>query len=197
MSSHDALESTTDASTHSDPDDDRLRPPLEEILHQVKRAILLVQRVVIEPVGLTVDKVDITLKTFVEEMRGGGFKLTVPILGDFLGDVSVRSSKTQTISLTLKPVDQIGVFSTDDIEARLSAAIFSVRDAVIGAMEGAPRFGLVEASIELNLVVNDKGEISLLLKGHEENESTHTLKLYLKGPEAPADDVEQPVADGL
>lgn len=59
-------------------------------------------------------------------------------------------------------------------------AIKNIQEGIKNASSVEPRFELQDASIELNFVVNNKGEIALLMKGSAQSEATQTVKLSLR-----------------
>jgi hypothetical protein len=156
---------------------------IENVISGVKRAIKATQ----SDGGMqaiNVEKLELTLKGMVEKGAGGELKIKIPIIDTSLGTkLEITSKELQTIQLTLVPVKSTtrSGSSTETFERELVKAIRDIREGIKNAAASEPKFSLQNASVELNFVVNNKGEIALLAKGSGQSEISQTVKLFL-GP---------------
>ena len=84
--------------------------------------------------------------------------------------------------MTLRPVDQLQAAEEVDVDAGLTAAVLGLRDAVLAAVAGAPRFELESARIELRFVVTGDAHVRLITGSDRFDEAAHTLALHLTAP---------------
>jgi hypothetical protein len=161
-------------------DQTKLSEQIDEIIGQVKKAILEVDKDA-PPSGsqLTIKEADLTLNA-INTGKGGvdaGFK----IFGHDLGFTADRTkAETHTIELKLKPsAEDAMAFGTEDVQAELVNAMRAIRDSVANASASEPRFALDEASVELNFQVDDDGTIKFILVGEGKRSNVQTVKLTL------------------
>ena len=128
--------------------------------------------------GLVIDH---HMKAVVEKVAGGELKITIPVIGSLGASAELASKDLQTIQLTLVPARSTTrtATRTEAFEKDLVKAIKAIQEGIKNASEGEPKFTLKDASVELNFVVNAKGEISLLAKGSGQSEFAQTVKLSL------------------
>jgi Trypsin-co-occurring domain 2 len=155
---------------------------IEQVIAGVKRAIRAAQQSDEGVQTITIDKLELTLKGSVEKNVGGELKIKIPVIDTGLGaSAEVTNKELQTIQLTLVPVKSTTRSSTrpEAFEKELIEAIKVIREGIKNAAAGEPKFTLQNAFVELNFVVNSKGEISFLAKGSGQSESAQTVKLFL------------------
>ena len=155
---------------------------IEKVIAGVKRAIKAAQKSESEKKALNIEKLELTLKGVVEKAAGGELKIKIPVVDVSLGaSAELASKELQTIQLTLVPVRSTTrtATRTEAFEKDLVKAIKAIQEGIRNASEGEPKFTLKDAFVELNFVVNTKGEISLLAKGSGQSEFAQTVKLFL------------------
>jgi hypothetical protein len=155
---------------------------IEKVIAGVKRAIREAQQGESGRQALNIDKLELTLKGVVEKGAGGELKITIPVIGvGVTAGAELTSKDLQTIQLTLVPVISTTRTSTraEAFEKELVKGIKAIQEGIKNAAEGEPKFALKDAFVELNFVVNTKGEISLLAKGSGQSEFAQTVKLFL------------------
>jgi hypothetical protein len=154
---------------------------IDKVISRVKTAIREVeQRSYKSQMGIRIEKLDLTLKAY--NSKEGGIELKLPIVDTALGlETNISKGETQTIELTLVPVEETKLFGDEEIEENLVNLIMGIEQGIKKALVDAPRFKLQKASVELNFVVNGGGKISIVAKGGMKSETTHNLKLYLIG----------------
>ena len=103
------------------------------------------------------------------------------------GGVDVSQQQLQTVELSLVPPTVVpkGIWKWD-IKGELVGAILGIEEGVRKAAQAEPRFELLKAAVELNLIVGREGRLSLVGMGATGHETTHTVKVYLKARTAPA-----------
>lgn len=157
---------------------------IERVITGVKRAIRAVQQHGGGLQIINVEKIELTLKALIEKSAGGELKIKIPIIDTNLGaKVGITSNDTQTIQLTLVPIKAAtrSLTRSESFEKELFEALVTIREGIKNASEMEPKFTLQNAVVEINFVVNTKGEIAILAKGSEESEIMHSVKLFL-GP---------------
>lgn len=155
---------------------------IEKVIAGVKRAIKATQQSEVGEQNLTIDKLELTLKGLVEKNVGGELRIKIPVIDTGLGaSAEVTSKELQTIQLTLVPVKSTtrSLARTEAFEKELTEAIKVIREGIKNAAIGEPKFTLQNAFVELNFIVNSKGEISFLAKGSGQSEVAQTVKLFL------------------
>ena len=154
---------------------------IEKVIAGVKRAIKAAQKSESEKQALNIEKLELTLKAVVEKVAGGELKITIPVIGSLGASAELTSKELQTIQLTLVPARSTTrtATRTEAFEKELVKAIKAIQEGIKNASEGEPKFALKDAFVELNFVVNAKGEISLLAKGSGQSEFAQTVKLFL------------------
>ena len=154
---------------------------IEKVIAGVKRAIKAAQKSESEKKALNIEKLELTLKAVVEKVAGGELKITIPVIGSLGASAELASKDLQTIQLTLVPARSTTrtATRTEAFEKDIVKAIKAIQEGIKNASEGEPKFTLKDASVELNFVVNAKGEISLLAKGSGQSEFAQTVKLSL------------------
>lgn len=157
---------------------------IEGVITGVKRAIRAVQQNGGGLQIINVEKLELTLKAFVEKSAGGELKIKIPIIDTNLGaKLDITSNDMQTIQLTLVPIKAAtrSMTRSESFEKELFEALMAIREGIKNASEMEPKFALQNAVVEINFVVNGKGEIAILAKGSEKSEIMHSVKLFL-GP---------------
>jgi hypothetical protein len=154
---------------------------IDGIISKVKKAIREVERRSYRSeLGVKVEKLDLKLKTY--NSKEGGIELKIPIVDAGLGlDGKISKEETQTIELTLVPVEDVRLFGDEEIEENLVNLILGIENGIRNALVDPPKFKLQNASVELNFIVGSDGKISVVVKGGMTSETTHNLKLYLIG----------------
>ena len=155
---------------------------IEKVIAGVKRAIKAAQLSESEKQAIHIGELEHTLKGVVEKVAGGELKIKIPVVDVSLGaSAELASKELQTIQLTLVPARSTTrtATRTEAFEKDLVKAIKAIQEGIKNASEGEPKFTLKDASVELNFVVNAKGEISLLAKGSGQSEFAQTVKLSL------------------
>ena len=155
---------------------------IEKVIAGVKRAIKAAQLSESEKQAIHIGELELTLKGVVEKVAGGELKIKIPVVDVSLGaSAELASKELQTIQLTLVPARSTTrtATRTEAFEKDLVKAIKAIQEGIKNASEGEPKFTLKDASVELNFVVNAKGEISLLAKGSGQSEFAQTVKLSL------------------
>ncbi|HQF16352.1 MAG TPA: hypothetical protein PLI05_04710 [Methanotrichaceae archaeon] len=127
-----------------------------------------------------IDKLELTLKVLSEKDASGNFKLAIPFIDTDLGfGGKYMANGIQTITLTMVPEIKKRDFP-EDLENNLVQAIEIINQGIKQASNEPPNFRLQEASIELDFVVDKRGEVALMAKGGIRSEITNVIKLYLK-----------------
>jgi hypothetical protein len=145
-----------------------------EAVRSIKSAIAESQQQ-LDDAGLEVSKVELALETALTRAVGGGFKLKIV-------DIEGHHSRadTQTLTLDLTPIktqlEGLGPSLADE----LANAIVATAEATTEAAASAPRFGLEEASVSLQVEISNDGKVSVFVEGSGEKATTHTLTLTLK-----------------
>jgi len=154
---------------------------IDGIISKVKKAIREVERRSYRSeLGVKIEKLDLKLKAY--NNKEGGVELKLPIVDTALGlEGNISKEETQTIELTLVPVENVRLFGDEEIEDNLVDLIMGIEQGIKNAIVEAPRFKLQSASVELNFIVSSGGKISVVAKGGMKSETTHNLKLYLVG----------------
>ncbi len=156
---------------------------IEKVITGVKRAVKAAQQSSTEGQVVEVEKLELTLKGLMQKSVGGELNIRIPILDTALGTkAEITNQEFQTIKLTLVPIKKTtrSGFTPEKFERELVEAIKNIQEGIKNASSVEPRFELQDASIELNFVVNNKGEIALLMKGSAQSEATQTVKLSLR-----------------
>ena len=163
---------------------------VESVIGKVKQAILAaeIQREN-DPTALQLESLDLTLKAFAETEVGGEVKIKIPLINLEIGmGSSLTQQETQTIEINLKPPEMLkaerreAIRKEIDLKSSLADAINIIRDGIKAAAAGEPEFVLDKATVELNFVVTEKGEITVVAKGSQVFETTNGLKLTLTRP---------------
>ncbi len=155
---------------------------IEKVITGVKRAVKAAQDSSKDGQIVEVEKLELTLKGLMQKGVGGELKVRIPIIDTALGTkAEITKQELQTIQLTLVPMKKTtrSGFTPEKFERELVEAIKNIQDGIKNASSVEPKFELQNASIELNFVVNNKGEITLLAKGSTQSEIAQMVKLSL------------------
>ncbi|MFB3764053.1 MAG: trypco2 family protein [Methanotrichaceae archaeon] len=127
-----------------------------------------------------IDKLELTLKAIAGEDAGGEFNVKIPFIDTKVGISGKYANKdAQIINITLIP-EKKKEKREWNIKDNLVKAMAIINEGVGKAAQGEPQFGLKDASVELNFVVDKNGEVAFVVKGGLQSEITNTVKLYLK-----------------
>ena len=173
--------------------DETISVDIDEVIRRVKEAVATVQieqaaRVAETSVTVQVEKVEVVLRAVAQRGGGGHISFRIPVLGQELGgSIGVSRQQLQTVKLSLVPPREVpkGIGKWD-IRDELVGAILGIEEGVRKAAQMEPKFELGEAAVKLNLVVGRDGRLSLVGTGATSQETTHTVKVYLKPRAAPA-----------
>jgi hypothetical protein len=155
---------------------------IEKIISGVKRAVKAAQQSEGGGQKFAIDKLELTLKGLVEKNVGGELKIKIPVIdAGFGAKADVTSKQLQTIQLTLVPIKSMtrSLTISESFEQELVEAIRAIREGIKNAAENEPKFILQNAFVELNFVLNGKGEIAFLAKGSGQSEAAQTVKIYM------------------
>jgi len=162
---------------------------VESVISKVKQAILAAEIKRENDQALQLESLDLTLKAFAETEVGGEIKIKIPVINLEIGmGGSLTQQETQTIEINLKPPEVLkeerveAITKEIDLKSSLADAINIIRNGIKAAAAGEPEFVLDKATVELNFVVTEKGEITVVAKGSLEIETTNGLKLTLTRP---------------
>jgi hypothetical protein len=155
---------------------------IEKIISGVKRAVTAAKQSEGGGQKFAIDRLELTLKGLVEKNVGGELKIKIPVIDTGFGaKADVTSKELQTIQLTLVPIKSMTRSSirSESFEKELVEAIRAIREGIKNAAENEPKFTLQDAFVELNFVLNSKGEIAFLAKGSGQSEAAQTIRLYI------------------
>ncbi len=134
-----------------------------------------------EDTNVDIEKMELTLKGFVETSGSIGFNFKIPFVDVNIGpSAEIKSQTTQVINMTLIPEMEQTRTLEEDVEKNLLGAIEVIQNGIDAAMEGKPHFQLENASVEIDFYIDTKGEIALIAKGGIQKETCNIVKLYLK-----------------
>jgi hypothetical protein len=144
---------------------------LVDLVHDIKMAIQNAQK---QAPDILITKAECSLKTTLSKGPKGALKLgPVEIGGKYV------RTEIQTLSLKLVPI-----LSTVDLMSPASDAltqgIAAISKAANDAASSEPRFGLDEATVDINFGVDASGSITVFGGGEVSDQNVHTLKLTLK-----------------
>jgi hypothetical protein len=88
-------------------------------------------------------------------------------------------TQIQTLNLKLAPVPKLLELMSTTSDA-LTDAITSISSVVHEALRSEPRFGLDEATVSLNVGIDEGGKITVIAGGGINSKNAHTLTLTLK-----------------
>jgi hypothetical protein len=165
---------------------------IDEVIRHVKEAIATVQmeqaaRTPETEVAVQVERVELMLRVVAQRGGGGNISLRIPMVGQELGvGVDISRQQLQTVELSLVPPVAVAKgIGKWDIKNELVGAILGIEEGLRKAARAEPKFELEKAAVELNLVVGRDGRLSLVGTGSARQQTSHTVKVYLK-PTAPA-----------
>jgi hypothetical protein len=141
------------------------------LVHDIKTAIQNAQQ---ETPDILITKAECGLKTTLSKGPKGGVKLgPVEIGGKYVW------TDIQTLSLTLTPIPRVVELFSPASDA-LTQGIAAISMAANDAASSEPRFGMDEATVEINFGVDASGSITVFAGGEVSDQNVHTLKLTLK-----------------
>ena len=152
------------------------------MVDQIKRAITIVRNDS-DPGDrdITITGAALTLNVVVTNDVGGNLRFR--LFGhDLGGGVTLSSADTQTIQLDLTPVtsDEVEFLGDgENVSVKLVSAMRAIRASVQRASAAKPRFGLDQASVELNFQVDKDGTIDFIVAGSAKKTNVQTVKLVL------------------
>ena len=163
--------------------------PVDDLIDAIKRAIKQANISVTDPGrDLAVTAVTLRLAVVATRALGGSIDFRVPLIG-FRVKVgeSVTRQDTHLMEMTLIPEDT-PAFETRGapVDAVLVEAIETVRTVMARAAAGEDPFVLRDGTVELSFGVAADGTIALGIDGELKDEVTHTMRLTIARPAAPA-----------
>lgn len=155
--------------------------PAQQVVSEIKAAL---KDGLARHSSLTLEKVELSLKTLVEKNVGVGIEFTVPLINfKFEGGGDLTEESLQTLNLTLvPPAVQQGTKGLESvsIQEQLVEGIEAIAMLVEQAGKGEPKLAMSSSGIELNFTFTSEGKVSLLARAGGKKALTHTIKLYLK-----------------
>jgi hypothetical protein len=157
---------------------------VEEVIQQVKEAITLSQRLDYgDGPDVQVKEVQLTLKAYVQTGGGAEFKLKIPFINQDFGLTGGASEEeTHTVQLVFVPATPKSLLRP--IKTQLVEGISAVRRSLRAAAAGDIPLDLKTASVSLDFVLDEKGQISLVVRGNlgRKWSNTVTVSLALRQP---------------
>jgi hypothetical protein len=146
---------------------------LADLVRDIKTAIQNAQQ---QTPDILITKAECSLKATLSGGPKGGLTLG-PVQ---IGGKYVRS-QIQTLSLTLTPVPRVAELMSPASDA-LTKGIAAISAAANEAASSEPRFGLNEATVEINFGIDASGSVTVFVGGEVGEQNVHTLKLTLARP---------------
>jgi hypothetical protein len=155
--------------------------PAQQVIAEIKAAL---KDGLSKHSSLTLEKVELSLKTLVEKNVGAGIQFTVPLINfEFEGGGDLTEESVQTLNLTLvPPIQKEATKSLESfsIQQQLIEGIEAIAQLVEQAGQGEPKLAMSSSGIELNFTFTKEGKVSLIARVGGKKALTHTIKLFLK-----------------
>ena len=152
---------------------------VEEIIAQIKDAISLSQRLDPGPgPDVQVKEVQLTLKAYAQTGGGADVKFKIPFINQDFG-LTGGASEEETHTIQLVFVPAIAKSLQKPVKTQLVDGISAVRRSLRAAAAGEIPLDLKTASVSLDFVLNEKGQVSLVVRGNLERKWSNTVTLSL------------------